>query len=107
MAIEDVCNLPEPERNARAATIRAEILPLVVRREELPNGFALEFERTPSVEAKLAHWVELERRCCASLEWKIELDTAAYRVRLLVLGEGAHELARLGGPVHRASACRC
>jgi hypothetical protein len=107
VAAEDVCNLRGDEREQRAAMIRAEILPLVRRREDLPNGFALEFERTPSVAAKLARWVELERTCCASLDWELELDAAGDRVRLSVRGEGAHELARLAGASRPTRACGC
>jgi hypothetical protein len=93
---DDVCSLPPDELEARRRSIRAEILPFVARKLELPDGFACEFDSR--LKAKLEDLVLLERDCCSSLDWKV-LDLPGGGVRLEVRGDGAAALARsvLGG----------
>lgn len=88
---DDVCSLPPDELEARRRSIRAEILPFVERKLELPDGFACDFDSR--MKAKLEDLVALERGCCSSLDWKV-LDLAGGSVRLEVRGNGAAALAR-------------
>jgi len=80
-----VCSLSRAELEDRLAMIRKEILPHVKRTEDLPDGRAWEFEENPGMRAKLEQWVELERRCCGGLDWKLE-RLPSNQLRLAVLG---------------------
>jgi len=79
------CSLSSAELEDRLEMIRKEILPHVRRTEHLPDGRAWEFGETPGMRAKLEQWVELERRCCGGLDWKLERLPSG-RLRLAVLG---------------------
>src|SRR4029450_2131115 len=88
----DVCSLPPDQLEARRGMIRSEILPGVLRQEDLPDGFVCEFDA--GMRSRLEEWVALELECCSSLTWRV-LDAPGGRVRLEVRGAGARAVARL------------
>ena len=94
---ETVCNLPSDELEARVATVRAELLPLVRRRRQLPDGIAWEFERGAGMRTRLEQFVEFERQCCSGLAFEIEEPPQADILRLTVRGAGASAFEALGG----------
>ncbi len=89
MASDDfaqICNLPGEELEKRRAMIKTEIAPHVRGTEELPNGLAWEFARSPALRARLERLVALEQQCCGGLEWRLESPQGADTLRLVVLG---------------------
>lgn len=82
---DDVCTLPEEDFQDRVAVIRRDLLPLVTRREELPDGVAFEFASSAAVEATLRDFVAFERDCCRGLTWDIR-RTSAGQLRLSIQG---------------------
>ena len=106
-ACTDVCSLPPDQLEARRRMIRSEILPRVLREENLRDGFACEFDA--GMRSRLEEWVALERECCSSLDWKV-LRAPGGCVRLEVRGTGARAVAQLalgrgkqGSQLRRAS----
>jgi hypothetical protein len=68
------CTLTEPELAARRAGVLAD-----VRRSQqgvrwLPDGIALGFAAGPGRLAMLATFIELERRCCAFLRFRLTVE---------------------------------
>ena len=82
----DVCSLDRAELDERIAWIRQELLPHVEGRVRLEGGVALELRDGPGIEAKLDHWIELERACCGGLSWERTAATGAGRLRVEIGG---------------------
>jgi hypothetical protein len=72
--------------------IRSEILPGLLRQEDLSDGFACEFDA--GMRSRVEAWVALERECCSGLTWSV-LGVSDGRVRLEVRGVGAAAVAPL------------
>lgn len=103
----DVCSLAPDQLEARRRMIRSEILPRVLHQEDLPDGFACEFDA--GMRSRLEEWVALERECCSSLDWRV-LGAPGGCLRLEVRGTGARAVAQLalghgkqGSQLRRAS----
>lgn len=96
MSDRSVCSLSDRELEERRAMVRAEILPLVERSERIEGGFAVEGAATPELRRKLDALVALERRCCASVDWRLREDRETGRLRLEVRGLDP-DAAVLGG----------
>src|SRR5882672_9529416 len=65
------CSLSGDELEHRLALIRAEISPYVTRTDAIPTGVAWEFHADSEIQGKLERLVELERRCCGGLDWRL------------------------------------
>jgi hypothetical protein len=68
------CTLSEPELAVRRAGVLA-----AIRRDQqetrwLPDGVALRFAAAPDRLATLATFVDLERRCCAFLRFRLTVE---------------------------------
>jgi len=79
------CSLDDRGLKDRLARIRDEILPLIIRREPRP-GVRLLFQDGPATRTLLEAWVEEERACCASLDWKLEPTATPGELRLDIQG---------------------
>lgn len=99
---ESVCNLPPDALRARVATLRAELLPLVRRRQRLRDGIAWEFGAGAAMRARLDQFVEFERQCCRGVTFGIEELPQADTLRLTVRGADAAGFEALGSPASLA-----
>lgn len=98
------CSLTQPELAER----RAGVLAAVRRSQEevrwLPDGVALRFAAEPGALAMLAAFIELERRCCAFLRFRLTVEPGAGPVWLELTGPpGTRDFldAEVVGPAHR------
>jgi len=65
----DVCTLESDAREVRLAWLNREILPHALSREARGNTVRFELTDAPGLEARLERLVELERECCAGIEF--------------------------------------
>ena len=79
------CSLSAEALRERVAMIRSEILPHLKATRALAGGRSLDFG--PELAERLEAWVELERRCCGGLVWKLEPLPSSEGLRLTVEGE--------------------
>jgi hypothetical protein len=92
------------DRNALNESERKEIRELIgkftgaVREQrELEDGFAFGLMHASSALAIVARWVELERKCCPFLRFRIDVEPGEAKWRLTVTGPpGAKEVLRAG-----------
>lgn len=75
--LADFCNLPSKEREARAAVIRRDILPLATNREDLADGVRLDFDFSESLEKTLEELVAFEQVCCSGLTWDVKRSASS------------------------------
>lgn len=85
---ETVCTLPPDQLRERIDTLRRELLPQVVRAEELSggSGIAMDFAASRGIQQQLDQLVEFERQCCSGLDWNVGPSPAPDRLRLTVAG---------------------
>ena len=81
-----ICTLTEAEMLERQHTIRNALRQAVLAVTELPDGFAYTCSATPDSLLKLSELVNLERQCCASLNFKIIVEAAPSPIRLEITG---------------------
>ncbi len=93
-SLEEICRLPDEEREARVDAIRRELLPLALRSEALANGRAWEFPADPGLRAELEALVRFERVCCPGLGWELRALPGGEALRLEV--EGIDPFANAG-----------
>jgi len=91
----DFCVLGTEEVEDRAALIRADLLPRIVRTRRAPGRVLWEFDNEPGMRAKLEEFVEFERRCCSGMTFDLGPATGDERLRLTIAGEGADRIAAL------------
>lgn len=58
------CKLTSPELRKRKETILASLRKQVVKKKELPNGYAFTFVGTDKMIDELTEFVKTERQCC-------------------------------------------
>ena len=80
------CTLPEPELAARRAGVLA-----AIRRDQqearwLPDGVGLRFAAEPDRLATLATFIDLERRCCAFLRFRLTVEPGGGPIWLELTG---------------------
>ncbi len=80
--LADFCNLPDAELAARQEHLRATLLPRATRSERTPERWILEFDAR--LRADLEDLVHFERRCCPTIDWRVE--EAGDHVRLVIAG---------------------
>ena len=99
-----ICTLGEDGLAGRLAWIQRELAPHAIRRTRLEDGFAWEFETSPSLVARLDELVALESACCAAMHLSHAPSHTPGRRRLEVHGvdPDAAVLATLfGDPAQR------
>jgi len=95
---ESVCSLPPDELRARIEALRTELLPLVRRRQDLPDGIAWDFDAGATMRAQLDEFVEFERQCCSGVSFDIVASPEVGMLRLIARGPDAAAFEALGGP---------
>jgi hypothetical protein len=71
-----VCNLGAltPAQRGEHQALTARLAGAVVKTHELPDGYALEIERSRLPMVDVTAWIEFERRCCPffdfTLDWR-------------------------------------
>lgn len=86
LSADEVCELPERERESRLAMIRRELLPRAQSTESLPDGRAWEFPMEPVLARRLEELVAFERVCCPGLGWELRPVRGGAALRLEVTG---------------------
>jgi hypothetical protein len=95
------CSLTEPEWEVRRAGVLAEVRRSQQETRWLPGGVALRFAADAERLAMLATFIDLERRCCAFLAFRLTVDPGGGPVWLELSGPpGTREFlaAELAGP---------
>jgi hypothetical protein len=95
------CTLSEPELAVRRAGVLAAVREGQAEARWLPDGVALRFAAEPELLALLATFIDLERRCCAFLRFRLTVEPDGGPVWLELTGPpGTRELlaGELGGP---------
>ena len=80
------CSLTEPELQARRAGVLAEVRRSQQEARWLPDGVALRFPASAEQMATLATFIELERRCCAFLRFRLTVEPGGGPVWLELTG---------------------
>jgi hypothetical protein len=80
------CSLTEPELQARRAGVLTEVRLSQQEARWLPDGIALRFAADAERLAMLATFIELERRCCAFLRFKLTVEPGGGPVWLELTG---------------------
>jgi hypothetical protein len=68
------CSLTEPELAERRAGVLGEVRRAREDARWLPDGVALRFAAEPERLALLATFIDLERRCCAFLRFRLTVE---------------------------------
>lgn len=80
------CSLTEPELAARRAGVLGEVRRAQEAARWLPDGVELRFAPEPERLALLATFIELERRCCAFLRFRLTVGPAGGPIWLELTG---------------------
>src|SRR5262245_59841760 len=80
------CTLSEPELQARRAGVLSDVRRTQEEARWLPDGVALRFAAGPESLALLATFIELERRCCAFLRFRLTVEPSGGPVWLELTG---------------------
>jgi hypothetical protein len=97
------CTLTEPELQVRRAGVLADVRRSQEEARWLPDGVALRFAAEPERLAMLGTFIELERRCCAFLRFRLTVEPGGGPVWLELTGPaGTRDFlaAELGPPGH-------
>lgn len=97
-----VCSLTEPELAERRAGVLGEVRRSAQEARWLADGVRLRFTATPGSLATLATFVDLERRCCAFLRFRLTVEPGGGPVWLELTGPpGAREFLQAELGPHR------
>jgi len=80
------CSLTEPELVERRAGVLGEVRRAQEGARWLPDGVALRFAAEPDRLALLATFIDLERRCCAFLQFRLTVESGGGPVWLELTG---------------------
>jgi hypothetical protein len=89
------CNLNalNPEERALHGKDTKRLVQLVQKREELADGYRLQFRPSETSASFLLEWISHERRCCPFLRFQLEWEPESGPVWLTLRGpEGTKEL---------------
>ena len=69
-----VCNLGAltPAQRSEHQALTARLAAAIVKKSELPDGFAFELDRSRLPTVDVAAWIEFERRCCPFFDFTLE-----------------------------------
>ena len=89
------CSLTAPELQARRANVLQKVRRAVSEVRELKDGYAYTFPSTSECLAELAGLIDLERRCCPFLQFRITVAANEGPLVLEMTGpEGTKEFLR-------------
>ncbi len=99
MEIPIACNLSDGELRERRETILDFFRQSLLNVTSLPLGYAYSFQASSEVLTRLAQLVDLERRCCPFLTFKIVVEAGDLPICLEVTGsaEAKNVIAELFG----------
>jgi hypothetical protein len=80
------CSLTAPELAARRAGLLADVRRLHEEARWLPDGVTLRFAAEPERLAMLATFIDLERRCCAFLRFRLTVEPGGGPIWLELTG---------------------
>jgi len=80
------CSLTEPELAARRTGVLADVRRSALEARWLPDGARLRFAAGPESLAMLATFIDLERRCCAFLRFRLTVEPGGGPVWLELTG---------------------
>jgi hypothetical protein len=89
MEIPIACNLSDSELRERRQTILNFFRESLVKVRPLALGLAFSFEPSSEVLTRLAELVDLERKCCPFLTFRIVVEAGDLPIRLEVTGTAA------------------
>jgi len=89
MEIPIACNLSDSELRERRQTILNFFRQSLLKVRPLPLGLAFSFQPSSEVLTRLAELVDLERKCCPFLTFKIVVEAGDLPIRLEVTGTAA------------------
>ena len=84
------CKLTTPELQKRRATVIAELKEIMIRKEEIQDGWQFTFDSNDDTLQKLLEFIKSERLCCDFFSFK--LSVSGERATLGITGpEGTKE----------------
>jgi hypothetical protein len=89
MEIPIACNLSDGELRERRQTILNFFRQSLLKVRPLPLGLAFSFQPSSEVLTRLAELVDLERKCCPFLTFRIVVEAGDLPIRLEVTGTAA------------------
>jgi hypothetical protein len=89
MEIPIACNLSDSELRERRQTILNFFRHSLLKVRPLPLGLAFSFQPSSEVLTRLAELVDLERKCCPFLTFRIVVEAGDLPIRLEVTGTAA------------------
>src|SRR5262245_4648245 len=86
MGLPIACTLSEAELRHRRQAIAREFEAMEAIATELPNGYAYTVAATSEALLKIVHLVDMERKCCSFLTFKIVIEAGEKWMQLEVTG---------------------
>lgn len=86
MDVPIICNLTDAELRERRQTVLHFVRSAALNVTSLPLGYAYRFAPSSEVLAHLAHLIDLERKCCQFLTFKILVEAGNQPICLEVTG---------------------
>jgi hypothetical protein len=86
MDLTVACTLTDAEMRERRTTVLDVVRRAVFGITPLPDGYAYRFESTPEILCQLARLVDLERRCCPFLTFRIIVEAGRLPICLEITG---------------------
>jgi hypothetical protein len=94
-ALPLACILSDKELQTRRETVLRQVAARLVDYAELENGFSYRFPAEDEVLRELVNVVNLERKCCPFLNFKIIIESQSETVALELTGqEGTKEMLK-------------
>ncbi len=89
-----VCTLTAADKRDRGGAWAKVLDSGLVTRERIPRGIA--FRAAPGASAALVELVDLERECCAWIDFKVDQDTVTGGTNVFLTAEGEGESVLAG-----------
>ena len=78
-----------PEERAKWRDLGDRLIRAPRARRELPDGYALEFDRSPETLRDLAQFVDYESRCCPFIDFTLKVPAGGHSISLELTGRPA------------------